>query len=522
VRLLVAVLVFAALLWWLLQDDGAGRHERRDTAARREAARSEAGEEGAHPDAVPGAAAATAGETGEDAGASDAEAPPVRGRVQVRGRGDVPVAGVRFASVPALLNFSRATDRLGWTEWEAKKEPGESVVIVDSLFGREHAVEVPETTIRFPDLIPLEVDFVDALTGAVLEDADSAISLPPGRGETVYGRNRRTLMVAPIEAGRRCDFTLDLKPPKGTAGDFGLAEVVACAVSKRAHAAHLSIPVWPAMGLMLEFQDENGARISGVRLDTVSLCGRPLTVSVGASDGAGRLPIVGIPYWRGETLSIRAGGIEYSVRIGSKAQYTTLRGGNRTGEIDSPMRREESTGAELPEGDAALDVEARWLDREPALDVPVALGYADRLIRARRTDPETGIAGFDRLPAGEVRVAVLDAGLAYEERTVSLREGGRTAITVGPAWGRSITFAATRGSAGTRLVASSWYGEIAPPLFRGVQELAAVTGPKGVLTWHGFPAAAVHVRATRAGRWGETRVPDGVSRWGVSLNHRRR
>jgi len=171
-----------------------------------------------------------------------------------------------------------------------------------------------------------------------------------------------------------------------------------------------------------------------------------------------------------------------------------------------------------PQGTASLVVEARWLDREWAIDCPLAL-ISGTTVRTARTGVETGVARFEQLPEGELRVVARDPALAYEQRGLSLRDGGKMTITLGPAQGRSLTVVAQnrQPAPGARITASSWHGTIAPPLRHGVQELAAVTGSGGAFIWHGFPAAEFELAASRGMETGTGRIGRGGRSDSVTL-----
>ncbi|MHC4849007.1 MAG: hypothetical protein ACYTEG_11200 [Planctomycetota bacterium] len=504
-RLLAAVLVVAALLWWLLQEDDTSRRERAETAAEaeRRVARIDAGPAPAVEKAEEQSVAPLAKPIGS--------ARIIRGRVQVRGRDDAPLAGISFRSEPDLLRFTGPTDDLGWTDWTLDRPLPPNLVIVDSFLRRKHAVTLPVTTIRFPNLIPLEAEFIDAATGAVLEEG--SISLSTDHGKTVHGRTPRMILHAPIVPGQICNFLLHLDPPKGATGELGLHEFVRCFVSQRAHAAHLRIPVWPEMRLMLEFRDAHGNLASGVQVESAGIALRPVRVHAKPSDHAGRTVLEGVPFVRRARLQIRAGGRIYETRIWRRDQFSRLRVGRASsGDVfDSEITvvNETASSDELQTiGTGVLSVEARWGDRERA-DVRVALQWGTNIETART---ESGVAAFRNLPAGQGRVAVLDPALAYEERPVSLRDGGKIAVTIGPAQGRSMSFVVNSGRpvAGARLTVTGWHGEIAPPIVNGVQELAAVTVAGGLFVWHGFPLQEAKVFASRGLEGGEERVRRGI------------
>jgi len=519
-RLLAALLVVAGLLWWLLQEDDAVRRERAGTTADSE--RPVAWRDlGSEPVRVAG--------KGEDKPVVPVAKPSgtariIRGRVQVRGRDEAPLAGISFKSEPDLLKFTGPTDDLGWTDWTLDRDLPPNVVIVDSFLRREHAVTLPITTIRFPDLIPLEAEFIDAATGVVLEEG--SISLSTDYGKTVHGRTPRTILHAPIVPGQICNFLLHLDPPKGATGELGLHEFVRCFVSQRAHAAHLRIPVWPEMRLMLEFRDAHGNLASGVQVESAGIALRPVRVHAKPSDHAGRTVLEGVPFVRRARLQIRAGGRIYETRIWRRDQFSRLRVGRASSGIvfDSEITvvNETVRSDQLQTiGTGALSVEARWGDRERADDVRVALQWGTN-VQTARTD--SGVADFRYLPAGQGRVAVLDPALAYEERPVSLRDGGEIAVTLGLAQGRSMSFVVNRGQpvAGARLIVTGWHGEIAPPIVNGVQELAAVTGAGGLFVWHGFPLQEAKVFASRGREGGEGRVRRGVRGERATVTLRRR
>jgi hypothetical protein len=493
-RLLAALLVVAALLWWLLREDDTARRERAENGARSELVSEETSQvEDPVPDAQPPAD-----------GPEETRKPKAqihRGRVQIRGRDDAPIAGVSFRSDPGLLEFTGPTDDLGWTDWESRKPLPADLVIIDSFLERKHAVQVPVTTIRYPDLLPLHVDFIDGVTGATLHDG--SVSLPGSRGKTVHGAHPRIILMAPIVPGDTCSFYLEIEPPAGTAGAQGLHERVRSFVSSQAHAAHLTIPVWPEVTLTVEVRNR-----SGVQLDFGFLHDAELRIRAKPTDASGRTRVHGVPYFRRARLLLGAGDETYLTWIRRPAQFVRLsRRVPVTFQWEQDQfedllrdRREAIREQEIAprSGDGTVDVLARWTDHDPATGVMVALQRGQ--FRAVAKCGEVGRTRFENLFPGDYSVAVLDPALAYAERSCSLRAGGKTAITIGPAQGRSVTFVTASGEAipGARIEALAWYGRIAPPFRDGVQELAAVTGPGGALLWHDFPCGQVLVQARRA------------------------
>ncbi|MHC4409180.1 MAG: hypothetical protein ACYS0F_09275, partial [Planctomycetota bacterium] len=302
---------------------------------------------------------------------------------------------------------------------------------------------------------------------------------------------------------------------------------VTCFVSHRAHAAHLRIPLWPEMRLMLEFRDLDGTPASGIQIEHVVFPFRPIRIQAKPSDANGRTVVEGMPFLERAIISILASGRAYETRIRRRDQYTRL---SRSRSFNDWIGLQDLPLTNVPErepvraiGTGELGVEPRWGDRERAEGVDIAMQWGTHIQRARS---ETGVVVFRMLPKGEGRIAVLDPALAYEERPVSLREGGKLTVTLGPAQGRSMTFVVQgrKPVAGARILASAWHGLIAPPIIDGVQQLAAVTGPGGVYVWHGFPLEEAKITAFRGGWSGEGRVGRGIrgERASVTLRPRRK
>lgn len=510
----VAVLAALALLWWLSQDGAeTSRTTRRESRAIVDRALPNVAPEPRESDSD--GAAGTAAEAAEVEEPIDPDF-VIRGRVQVRGREDAPVAGVRFIAGSGRLMFTAPTDDMGWTEWSSNLPLVEGQVIVDSLLGISHKVELPVTTIRFPNLIPLTVEFIDVENGTVLEDG--AISLPPEIAKTVHGATLRTLLFAPIVAGTTCNFRLLIKPPEGGTGEHGGHEFVRSIVSARAHAAHLRIPIWPAATLVLRVYDAAHQPIVGIRIHSIELHGRPIQFTAAATDSWGQTHVRGIPFIRDATLRVRMEGDTdkfHSLRIRRKRMFLRIDGRARGASSTTIPDIDVPGSLQAPQvGKGVLNVEVRWGDRLIAGNVKVVAKMGE-FEAAALTDPDTGIARFENVPFGDVRVAIREPALAYKERVISLHPKRLSTETIGPARGRSIHFVVTGGYrklgvAGARIYASAWHGEIAPPFVDGVQQLAAITGTGGTFIWHGFPLGAVDIDVERGRETGLSKVRAGA------------
>ena len=127
-------------------------------------------------------------------------------------------------------------------------------------------------------------------------------------------------MHAPIVPGEACNFLLHLDPPDGLTGELGLRQQVHCFVSHRAHAAHLRIPLWPEMRLMLEFRGRDGTPASGIQVEYAAFQLSPIRIQAKPSDANGRTVVEGMPFLERAKISIFANGRAYETRIRRRDQ----------------------------------------------------------------------------------------------------------------------------------------------------------------------------------------------------------
>jgi hypothetical protein len=158
--------------------------------------------------------------------------------------------------------------------------------------------------------VPLEVRFVDAVTGSrvVGVDAEASSTVEHASG-VVYGVGHRwtTCDLGALRVARDRDFTMTIRPLSSSR--FG-----GCAVrgggrlSRRAASARIDVPLYRAVELRLRVTDESGQPVSGAMLNP-SLGGAPwcsFTYETSDSDAAGIGVVSGLPALPLNTVRVHA------------------------------------------------------------------------------------------------------------------------------------------------------------------------------------------------------------------------
>jgi len=489
VRAFAAILIVLLVGWLALREtDGASRRARSDDS---EAALGVV-ERGTVPQDVPGT----------DPTATTAKDKRVRGRVRVLGPGGVPIEGIDLTPwSEGRMRYLSHTDRDGWAVWEAPELDSEAVV-TSPLDQHSVPLRVPDTILRHDDLIPLEVIFVDARSGGVLEGGSARWFEGPEQSGAY--------LTAPVTRGIYSAFPLEIEPPSGMIGRHGLYKQVGGFVSALAQRVRLRIPVWPALQVTLELDGE------GPSIVKCELGHEAITDVKFRTDAAGDRRIEGIPAIPGAVLNLRieVGGITVD-RCGRVAANGTIRlvpGTLPPIGFDDDIEWEEDPMAKPGPG-VTVHVRVLHSDGSPAV------GIQGELQRARtRSRPDDGILAFRDLQRVKSMLRVYDPGWGVIERMIQVDERPVQEHVCARPPTRTVRVevvgADGRGVPAARIEALCNGFPFAPAFPDGAQEFAPLTGPDGRFVWHEFPEGQSVFRAYHGVREGSKSValkgPDSI------------
>jgi len=425
--------------------------------------------------------------------------------VRVLGPGGVPIEGIDLNPVEGLVTENSArfqiTDRDGWAVWDAP-ELDPKAEVVSPLDHHSVPLRWPETILRHDDLIPLEVLFVDARTGGVLQG---------GRAQCFKGpENSDPYLVAPLTRGFPCDFLLAVEPPSGMIGRQGATQLVRGLVSALAQRVRLRVPVWPALHVTLDVEGEN-PRVEWCFLGQEFIHEAEVRT---APEGGRR--VEGIPAIPGAVLNLRieAGGLTVD-RCGKVAANGTIRllpGTLPPMKFDDDIEWEEDW-MEEPEPGATVHVRVLHSDGSPAVGIRGSLH--DAYARARHGD---GVLAFRDIHRGKWLLRVYDPGWGVVERMIQVDERPVQEHVCPRPPTRTVRVevvgADGRGVPAARIEARCNSRPFAPAFPDGAQEFAPLTGPDGRFVWHEFPEGQSEFRAYHGVREGSKSValkgPDSI------------
>jgi hypothetical protein len=447
VLLLAAAVAFGAAFLLLVFPRGGGRGDRERGVPSAEV------EPESEPPAGTSAerAAGQAGTGRPAAGETDA---PRDFEVVVLGPDEVPLSAVAIV-LPTGGRLS--TDEEGSARFEAGQ--AERMVVELSVHGR--FLDRPEIArgrnlLRYPDLPVLEVELVDATTGAPVTDARVRLV---GRTSAVPLFLESSLFVhgpLPRPPGGDVELEFEIDPPRGYAV-YPPHRLVSGPLSRFARKLRVRIPLWPEAPLAVLVLHASGEPAGGASVGPVRIGGTRLPGVRGTTDGSGTALLAGVPRLPGEEVVVTAslgllrarstprrigeGGAELSARIvlsreGGEVYEEGEDLGFEESIRDSTVRDHHEVPEEHPRGGLEVQV-VRW-DGSPGGGAEVAVEVDRRWLATARADTG-GVARFDDLPAGMARIDVRDPGFLMGERE-------STVVLAGETYRRQVSEAAGRSS----------------------------------------------------------------------------
>ena len=372
--------------------------------------------------------------------------------VRVVDQHDRPVPGTSIALGTNLGNDPPAkwTRSDGSASWDVASRARE-VTVRSTLFDPV-VLQAPETVVRLDDLLPLEIQFIDQesrspvgvwVQGSPLETDD----LLSNRQVTTYEPR-----AAPIRAGRQADLKLWFWAPDGyvVVRRPGYSVPRSGFVSRYATSVRTTVPVARELQLRVQVLRHDGSPADGATV-TTTVTGADAASSSDVVGASGENFVAGLPFVRGERLSVQAGDDEgrqspteevllvdsdreltVTVRLPAAAPNSDIGVGGGM----SSSRSGRPGKFIPPEGTGSLAIAVSRRNGLPAAGALVLVtGPVDRSDRA----DDAGRIEFDRLPAGKYRVHLREPGLVYATDDVELADGESRTIALAEAPGRAAT-----------------------------------------------------------------------------------
>lgn len=474
----------------------------------------------------------------EESAAAPAAAPAATEfEVLALGPGDEPLPGVALF-VKDAMEIRATTDAQGAAVVRAPG-PTEALTVYSSgaAPGGTYELRPGRTILRFPELLPLDVETIDAETGEGIAGARVAVwrGLSPPVPLDYHG-SRFTLPVSPLRRGQPEAVALVVEPPPGYLTEEPTYFRAAGTISRYAERVSITVLLFREAALTVEVVEADGTPAVGAVVRSIRMGGRNYPLPESVVPASGRIAAPGIPALRGEPVEILA------TKDGRTAGSGPIRLGNPGEPVvarvvlppTAPPRRYSREGMQAgassiielrmqaPPGSATAEIRVYRRGGEPARECRLfvegrAAGSSFPVPWRRNgiTDGE-GVARIPDLPAGEATVTVAEPGFRTPAPVRFVLEDGRTTkVAVAEAAGRAAEILVLdEGGAplpGARI-------EVKPGgwlpychLVGDRQVLGIATGPDGRVRLDDLPAGDVEITAT----YGSRRVagapgPDGT------------
>ncbi|MFQ5844182.1 MAG: carboxypeptidase-like regulatory domain-containing protein, partial [Planctomycetota bacterium] len=434
-------LLAAVLALWLLLGEGAVRRRAERTAADR---KPPAGEP---PPVRPARAGVTSPPPPTPAEARRAAARArreagVEWAVRILGAHDLPAPRITFIARWGMFGWAGETDDEGRARFFVSPDVRRVTLTSEEWRPRVQVADSPDAVLRFPELIPVVVRVVHAVTGREVAGASAGFgkllrSFPPRPLPRLGGGSYFVVL-----RGESFKKILEVSLPDGLAADRAALEVEGV-VSRFADSLRVDLPVWPEAEITLRVRDEDGRPVQFPLLKKALLDNRPLAVSTEIDGAAGRMRVRGVPFIPGERIRLVAAdgafeaeavvGIEKGRRSyeatavipGEQFTVTTSSVIGIGGGAGGGRRGRGGSRRLLARRPARLDVTAVHRDGRAATGIRVGVKGGDPPVERWQRTTDHGQAAFVKLPPGRYDVQVHEPGFIDTEQEVVLVEDGR-------------------------------------------------------------------------------------------------
>ncbi len=444
---------------------------------------------------------------------SDLE-PGVSRRLTVRilGPGDGPVPGVALYLDGSASTESQWSDLQGEVHIDVPLATESVRIRLPSLELEPLTLTEDVTELRYDDLLPLEIVFVDQESGYPLAVTPHS---PILFGDAAGARREFVwLSSAPLRRGGLADFAIGLDAPEGYVHPGNASLRRKGRVSRFADRVRATVPIPRELQLRVSVRRADGKAAPRASITTL-LSGVTHPLPRATADHRGEATVRGVPFLRGETLLVTASdahgraGSATPVTLGNDWEGLDLAvdlpeepnaaiGISHGGGVSFTSRSERST-ATL--GRAELRVSAFQSNGLPAAGALLQL--SGPLSRRERAD-ETGAVVFRNLPPGHYTVALREPGLVATAVDVDLSAGASQIISITEQPGRDASVVVRdehgRPVPRVRLSVMLPWREAYVHLVDGTQDLDLLTDARGTFNLVNLPAVAVAVTATFGSR----------------------
>jgi hypothetical protein len=392
----------------------------------------------------------------EDTAADEKDAPRPEGAaggfwtVVVLGPEERPLPGVRLHDHRDATRFvTTGVDGRAVLTWDAKAETTKVVLSGRAPEG-EHELRKRETTLRFPDLIPLDVVVIDGVSGYRLSGAQVAFARKTGPAIPFEVDDvLHVLAPSPLSRGKQAKFSIQVTPPRGYVVERQYGLRVFTTLSRFAKRVYFPVVVRPEANVIVAIEEHDGRPYAGARIESVSISNVKVAFKAPPTGANGETMIRGIPAVRGNRLWVSVVADERRVQIfgyignDGRVRLHARLSRNKPGGVSSSSSgrigigggaggsfgsRGWRRGSEEIRGGAQIRVLRR--NGSAAVGAMVRLTHMEsrKSLSGRvRTD---GTILFEGLIPGKARVSVTEPGYLGTSKEFEVRPGETVRITV--------------------------------------------------------------------------------------------
>ena len=452
--------------------------------------------------------------------------------VRIIGPHDQPIGGLLLILGPPLREH--ITDATGRASTSAPRYTTDLSVRFPSL-GIVRPVRAPETVIRLGHLVRVDLAWIDAPNGERISGGDVEV-LEAGRGAITLPRRDSGIYSHGV-AGETMRFRVNRAPDGYGVADSQVRNLGP--ISRYAKSVLVSVPIWPEIDLIVRATWPDGSPAMGAAICGVRLAGRAIPTRANAAGDDGRIRTHGVPFLRGERLSVDVAGkkggdtwhggaetlldqtkLDLGVSLATPGNLIGLGGGAGGGRRGRGGRR-----GYPPAGSGILEIEVVRSNGSPAHHARVRIrskGESWTVTRSAHTDAR-GILLFRNVPSATYAVTVEEPGFVFTSNEIRV---GRTALLIlrePRGWTALVRVvdAAGKPAPGARLRVFPEEGPEYVLLEEGVQVMQILTDAYGEARLPHLPHCKAQVRATLGSRKAEARIAEGSGAALLTLSGRR-
>ena len=445
---------------------------------------------------------------------------------------DRPIVGLLLVLGPSLREH--ITDAAGRASTSAPRDTADLSVRFPSV-GVVRRVREPETVIRLGHLVRVELAWIDAPNGERISGGEVEV-LEAGHGVITLPRRDFGFYTHSVP-GKTMQFRLIRAPDGHGVADSQVRNLGP--ISWYAESVLVPVPVWPEIDLIVRATWPDGSPAMGAAICGVSLAGRAIPIRANDAGDDGRIRTHGVPFLRGERLSVDVAGkkggdnwhggaeilldqtkLDLGVSLATAGNLIELGGGAGGGRRGRAGRR-----GHPPAGSGILVVEVVLSNGSPAHHARVRIrskGESWTVTRSADTDAR-GILLFRNVPSATYAVTVEEPGFVFTSKEIRVGRTARLILREHRGWTALVRVvdAVGKPAPGARLRVFPEEGPEYVLLEEGVQVMQILTDAYGEARLPHLPYCKAQVRATLGSRKAETRIAEGSGAALLTLPGRR-